>query len=602
MPKLALLSFVFSCLFVVPLFSDEEDKPVKAPAKKAEAVEEPREFEEVALELFRKKKLFDKRSYPELRKAFAYSFSLQEAYSLQEAWGSESEPFRKYMDEHPGIRELLFISINPGQGGDNVIEALKLMKQIWEKYPKQFEEYPSLAIAVSLVWDRPGGALHGSPVGQHKATEISQPADAMTNFYYCSHAERFMGDRVRHMPWEFLTLLVNHRTSLAERKWAVENYLAKRQGIGKIYGEVPYDHPMLSGSDPKLTGMECTLPNQRKYGGVCSCQADFATRTAKSIGVPAFDAGGEARFGGGHAWVMWFEIDNLSAQGMRCNLLSEGRYSDDHYYVGHTAEPWSSTSTTDRALGMKLFGIGRDTTAYRQSELILKAYRHIAAKEAFTPRQQLDFYAKTIDLNPFATEAWRGIAELARGGVLEKKDTNTLKKYFGLLFKTFAQHPDFTWEVFDDLISFEPWKKQRGENYGKLCSMYESAKRPDLALKARLHYARLLVEEDRIPDALKGMAGTCLMFPEEGAIIPGVLDQMDQLCKYHPEKSEANYRSMAAFYKAFLPKIPQKRGGSPSSYCMNMYERGIKVFEMVGETSAANHFKAELQKLRASGN
>ncbi len=579
----------------------EDAKPVKPLMQKTEAEETPREFEEVALELFQKKKLFDKKSYPELRKSYAYTFSLQQAYSIQEAWGSEIEPFRKYMDEHPAIRELLFLSIDTGQGGDNVIEALKLMKTIWEKYPKEFEAYPSLAIAVSLVWDRPRGALHGSPVGQHKAVNVSDPADALTNFYYYSHAERIMGDRIRYMPWEFLALLVNHKTSLAERKWAIENYLPKRAGIGKIYGEVPYDHPMLAGSDPKLTGQECTLANQLKLGGVCTCQADFATRTAKSVGVPAFCAGGEGRFGGGHAWVMWIEIENLSARGMRCSLKSEGRYFDDHYYVGHTDEPWSSQGTTDRNLAMKLYGIGIDTAAYRQAQLALKAYRYIAAKEAFTPRQQLDYYAKTIDLNPYATDAWRGMAELARGGELDKKDTNTLKKYFNLLFQAFAQHPDFTWEVFDDLISFEPWKKQRGENYAKLCALYEGAKRPDLACKARIHYARQLVVEERIPEALKGLAGTCLMFPQEGAIVPGILDEMDSLCKYDKEKMQANYQSMAAFYKAFLPKIPQKRGGSPSSYCMNMYERGIKVFETVGDASAANHFKNELQKLRASG-
>ena len=559
------------------------------------------EFDDVALDLYNKGRLLAKNSYPALRKAYADSFAKEHDAAIRQAWGGESEPFRKFMEENDPIREMFFLSINAERGSDNVPAALGLMKTIWEKYPKEFEAYPALAIAVSLVWDNPRGAIHSSPVGQHKALDPPNEADALANFYYYANVDKTMGDRIRFMPWEFLALLVNHKTPLSERQWALARYINRRKGIGQIYKEVPYDTRMYEKTgEPKLSGLPMTLQNAAIYGGVCSCQADFAARVAKSIGVPAYSVVGEGRHGGWHAWVMWVEIDEISATGMRCSLQSEGRYFDDNYYVGNTPDPPRSASVTDRTLAMKLYSIGKDATAYRLSLLALKAFDHIAAAESLTSSKRLDYLGKVIDVNPFAVDAWKRVAAMVRNDDIDKKDATTLKRFPNLLFRHMAPFPDFTWEVFDDLISYEPWKKQRGENYGKLCTFYETAKRPDLACKARIKYAKYLVEEDRIPEALKGLAVTCMMFPNEGAIIPNILNEMDRLCSLSPDRTESNQKAMAAFYKAFLPKIPQRRGKTPSSYCISVYERAIQVFDTVGDTTASSFYRGELRTLRAT--
>ena len=559
------------------------------------------EFDDVALDLYKKGRLFDKKLYPALRKAYAVSFAKEHDAVIRKAWGDESEPFRKFMEERDTIREMLFLSLNTEKGGDNVPAALGLMKTIWEKYPLEFETYPALAIAVSLVWDNPRGAIHSSPVGQHKALDPPEEADALANFYYYSNVDKTMGDRIRFMPWEFLALLVNHKTPLSERKWALSKYIGKRKGIGQIYKEVPYDTLMYTKKgEPQLSGLPMTLANQLLYGGVCSCQADFSARVAKSIGVPAYYVAGQNRHGEWHAWVMWIEIDEISAAGMKCSLQSEGRYFNDNYYVGNTPDPPRSVSVTDRELAMKLHSIGSDATAYRLSLLALKAFDRISATESLPATKQLDYLGKVIDVNPFAVDAWKRTAAMVRNDEIDKKDAGALKKYPNLLFRHMAAFPDFTWEVFDDLVSFEPWKKQRGENYGKLCAFYETAKRPDLACKARIQYAKYLVEEDRIAEALKGLAATCMMFPEEGTIIPDILDEMDRLCTLVPEKTNANRKAMAAFYKAFLPKIPQKRGKTPSPYCMTLYERGIKLFDDAGDTAAATQYRTDLRTLKMS--
>jgi len=559
------------------------------------------EFDDVALDLYKKGRLFTKNSYPALRKAYAVSFAKEHDAAIRKAWGDESEPFRKFMEERNAIREMFFLSINAERGGDNVLAALGLMKTIWEKYPQEFETYPALAIAISLVWDNPRGAIHSSPVGQHKAIDPPDEADALANFYYYSNVDKTMGDRIRFMPWEFLALLVNHTTPLSERKWAQTRYISKRKGIGQIYKTVPYDTLMYTKrGDPKLSGLPMTLSNQLIYGGVCSCQADFAARVAKSIGVPAYYVSGQNRHGEWHAWVMWIEIDDISASGMRCSLQSEGRYFNDNFYVGNTMDPPRSTSVTDRELAMKLYSVGIDATAYRLSLLTLKAFDRITATESLTTTKRLDYLGKVINVNPFAVDAWKRIATMVRDGEIDKKDATALKKYPNLLLQHMVAFPDFTWEVFDDLVSFESWKKQRGENYGKLCSFYEAAKRPDLACKARIKYAKYLVEDGRTPEALKGLAATCMMFPEEGTIIPDILDEMDRLCALVPEKNDVNRKAMATFYKTFLPKIPQKRGRTPSPYCMALYERAIKLFDEIGDAATATKYRTDLRTLKMS--
>lgn len=571
----------------------------RKPRKASKTALEKLGFDELMKELHAQKKLFDKKSYPLLRKAYAADFAKAHEDTIGNAWGDESAPFRKYMEEHATIREMFFLALDAGKDGDNITAAMNILEDIWKKYPQEFEAYPALAIAVALVWDQPHRAIHGPPIGQHQAVDPGDGADALDNFHFYSHAEKAMGDRVRYMPWEFLTLLVNHRTTMQERKWALEKYLARRANIGNIYGEVPYDYGAIKpGGIPKFKGNDYTLPNVLVYGGVCTCQADFSTRVAKSLGVPAYTAGGGDRFGGGHAWVMWIEIDAISATGMKCSIRSFGRYDGDHYYVGGTVDPALNRDVTDRALEMKLFAIGRDTTAYRLSRIIMQGYETLAKAEDFDARTRLEFLNKVIDLNPLSVEAWRTIAKMVRDGDFEKKDYARLAKCVNRMFRTFALNPDFTWELFDDLISFEQKQKVRGEYYGKLCTLYEAAKRPDLAIKARLKFARQLVEEDKVSEAFRGLAGTCLMFPDEGAILRPLLDEMDKLCLKNASDVEGNYRALAQFYVQFIPKLPKKRGSDPSSFCVEMYEKAITLFERLENPQAAAKFRAELRQIQ----
>lgn len=557
---------------------------------------------QLMLDLFEKKKLFDRKSFPEIRKVHAELTAEKFAEEIKTEWGDEDSGILKWMNDpkNIGYRELFFLVLDPKN--DDVPKVLRLMRQIYEKYPEKFAEFTELAIAVAVVWDNENG-IEGSPTGQHRSVPASKQLGALENFEFYStlpeKADKTVARMLKFFPVEFLCLVVNHRTPLKDRQWVYDSgYTEKRSKIGDVYGEVPYDGGMLKGEAPKLTGIEHTLPNQKLYGGVCSCQADFASRLGKTTAIPTFQAGGANKFGGAHAWVMYASIQDTYRAGFRFTFESTGRYLGDHYYVGGTVDPHLGRGTTDRELALKLSCIGRDQNAYYQTSLIMDAYATMADRLKWETKEKLDFLVSVINFYPGCTEAWRVIAIMARQGEFSTK--TDMKKYYSLLdsmFGTFSEFPDFTWTVFDDLTCFEAVRPRRGEFYGRLFRFYEDRERPDLACKARLRFAQYLAEDEKFGEAVRGLAGTCLMFPEEGNFLPEIVNQMEIYAKDIPQAQ----KYLVGFYEEFLPQIPQKRGSEVSSYCLSMYERGIKIFEANNAKQLEEQYKKAHADLKAQG-
>ncbi len=164
------------------------------------------------------------------------------------------------------------------------------------------------------------------------------------------------------------------------------------------------------------------------------------------------------------------------------------------------------------------------------------------------------------------------------------------------LFATFAKLPDFTWVVFDDLVSFQDLPKQRAALFGRLAAMYEQAGRPDLSCQARLKYAEYLVADGQQEEAIQGLTVSILLFPEEGNFVPKMLNKLEELCA----QVDGAEKHLVRFYQQFLPKIPQKRGKRPSPYCIRMHERGIQQFKKAGLEQLAQACEIQLAALRAS--
>lgn len=578
-----------------------EMQPRAEMVEKAPVVEEPAQVapspeehgRETVLKLHEARRLFHLAEYATLRKVFAERFAMRHEAEIRDAWGDDDEALSEWLDEHIDVKETFFTAIDPEV--DNVPAALGLFREMWKLSPEVLARYGNLAIATAVVWDQKGGVYD---YGRHqRRTQSTMPTGllgAIDNYKYIVQNERVMQGRGQFLPWEFLVYVVNHKTPVDERMWALQQYLPKRAMFGKCYSKVPYDSKLRDKEGASLKGHPYILPNILTYGGVCAMQADFASRVGMSLGVPSSYVSGKSRYGGSHAWVMWVELQAVNQKGIAFKLESHGRYRGDRFYTGSLKDPRTAKGITDRQLEMRLHTIGVNPLAKRQADMIMAVYPMLREHHQMDVTDQLAFLDQLIQLCPWNEAAWHAVADISREGLVTKSHTKMMMRIVNGLFVTFATFPDFTWEVFDDLITFQDLPKQRALLFGQLTALYEAAKRPDLSCKARLRYTDYLIEDGRTGEAIQGLAASILQFPAEGRYVPKMLDRMEALCA----EIEGAETQLLMFYSNFLPKIPKKRNKRPSSYCLAMHRRAIKRFSEAGQAVVAQQLEVELAKIR----
>lgn len=541
--------------------------------------------------------LTGKKDYLGVRKLFADYYEKQNEFMLTKLGEGDGAEFKKWLDEHVDFKEEFYTAIAPE---DDPAAAFKILQTLHQKFPTKLNDYAQLAIAIALTWDNQGNVDHYDD--HQRRTHSVMPGGmlgAVENFEYFIDTAGIMQGRAQFLPWEFLVYLVNHKTPRAEREWAAANYVPKRTMYGKCYADVPYDNEMLRTESRvcKLDGKDYSLPNIRQFGGVCAMQADFASRVGKSIGVPAEYVAGEAAGGELHAWVMWVEVKQVSRTSISFALESHGRYRGDKYYVGTLRDPQTGRGITDRELELRLQGVGLSPVAYHHAKLVMQAYPQLKEKLGLKPAQEIAFLNDVIDLCPGNEEAWKQVAQLARDGRIGADSNRQMTAMFDKLFRTFANFPDFTWKVFDDLVQYQKNPKQRNKYYERLVQMYEVGGRPDLACEARLRLSDYLMEENHTKEVIDGLAFTIKKFPDEGRYVPKLLDRLEQVCA----GVKGADQQLLRFYQEFIPLIPQKRGNDPSPYCMRMLERAIDKFKTAGQAQQAQAYATQLATLKASG-
>ena len=442
-----------------------------------------------------------------------------------------------------------------------------------------------------MVWDREEGAIHGSPVDSAVPPAPSFQLDGLGNFQYYVESPPAINNRVRCLPWEFLVFVVNHRTTLPERKWAQLMYLPNQTMIGNCYGQVPYDGDTLKGELAKIAGKVYHLPNLYYYGGVCRHQADYAARVAKSLGVPAFAAGAATNLGEGHAWVMWTELGPVTRTGFHFSLESCGRYGDK-FYVGGLSDPHTGLPTTHRQVELRLHTVAHDPLAKRQADLVMQAYPVLREKLALDLPQQLSFLGRIAKLCPGNEDVWKTLARLSREGRITKAHHKIMEKVLDVLFLTFRNCPDFTWDLFDDMVFFEDRPLRKADLYARLGGMYEQAKRVDLSCKARLKQAEILASSGQPKEAAASLAATILLFPDEGRYVPQLLDKLEDLCR----GSKTGQQQLVLFYRQFLPKIPKNDG--KNEYGVAMFKRATECFHNAGQEQLAQACRMQLKLMQ----
>jgi hypothetical protein len=540
-------------------------------------------------------KAFTRGEYKYVRAAFTRYFEARQGPGLKAALGADADPLFAWLDKNPEVKEVLFTAIDPD--ADDPAKALAVFGELWKAEPEAVKKNQELAVAAALVWGDPRAVYDYR--GHQVRTRSRLPdgvarVGAADNFKYVLERQARLKGPHLQLPWEFLVHVVNHRTPIDERDWAVARYLKQRSGIGTIYKEVEYDTVMLETQSKvcKLNDKPYTLESIRENGGVCAMQADFAARVAKSLLVPAEFVGGEGNSGVLHAWVMWAEVRAVNKDAVAFTLESYGRYNIDQYYVGTLLDPRTGKSVTDRELERRLTAVGNAPHSSRHADLLMRAYPIVRDAKQYTTRQQLAYLNKVLAVYPMCGEAWVELAALHRDGKLT--DASEAARLVDRAVTAFAKFPDFSWQVVPDLLAAQKDRLYRTQTFVKLATAYEALGRPDLACEARLKLVEYQTEAKEHRKAFDGLAFTVRKFPDEGRYVPKMVAKMQDVA----QDIKGGPDLMAKFWLDLLPKVPARRGTDVSAYCVKLHEQAAAYLRENNHAREAALVEQNLTKVR----
>jgi len=454
-----------------------------------------------------------------------------------------------WLKANPDARKAFWLALNSHY--DDIKQAIRIFDTLRKENPKKILKYYHLAIAIAVVWDTPDAitssrwtCIWGYKNGQFKSL---LGFEEVFNYFTNPKYQKYFVFKPDQLRWPLMTHLVDLDIDQTQLEWALKNYNSKKRVIHRTYRDVKYDYQKLSSKKPNMGSAEYTLQNILKYGGICGDQSHFASRIAKSFGIPSMKVSGEGRHGGsGHAWAGY-----LIAKKGRPLLEFTGRYRGDYYYTGDVFDPQTRTMGLERFVAMMYDGASSNYEKYIDS---LALSRIAGNLKKSSPELSLKLTQEALKLNSYCGPAWILLMDHVSNGTADKKVGT---KWFNVMVKKLMGHPDMTIICFKTLLTCVPEDdiKTRQKYYNTLFLLYQ--KRPDLQIRLRTMQCQELSGGDQALLGLNLAVKTCIANGKEGALILPLVKQCIDIAK--AKKLEDKVRP-------YLKKIkfPQKRGNKTS--------------------------------------
>ena len=241
---------------------------------------------------------------------------------------------------NPALSEEFFQLLLPV---DNPAEVLAILQKIHRQDAALFGNYPSLALAIAVVYDVPPSPVW--PHGQVNATALPRKFPAPEKvFAYFARLDRTNGtlQKLGRLPAEELKFLVDLVAPFSELDWARKNVPPGLADLGNAYTMVKYRKDRIAANQFFWPGAGYTLPTILEQGGICVDQAYFASLAGKAKGIPTILFLG-AGLDGRHAWFGYLDA-NQQWQ------LDCGRFADQKYVVGLAFDPQTWGNINDHEL------------------------------------------------------------------------------------------------------------------------------------------------------------------------------------------------------------------------------------------------------------
>jgi hypothetical protein len=448
--------------------------------------------------------------------------------AIEELTSAQKETL-KWLAAQPHLMPTLMSAVYRRDSPEQVIEILDLLRK---QQPERLDEYPDLATAMVVVWDKP---LAPDANGRTVTYDDDRPA---VLFNYFTNPRNQMRFDLKSMPWQLDTHIVDMRISEDEIPWAAERY-RNNYSIADLYFEVNYDdRNFYNGDEKKIAAHAYTLQNILQYGGVCVEQAYFAEQIAKTLGIPSCTC--TSRGGGAgqaaHAWLGLLTQQN----GKAAWNFDEGRYKEDLFWSANIVDPQTHGTLTDADVGL-LAELQNVSPATRQvSALELKLADLLPA-----PRR-VDLYLREIEICPGNRSAWVALDNLGAKLQLTPAQTDT----FGRDVDRFLtqSYPDFACQMLVHLVSGEPAPDQVN-SLDVIAQKFPQ--RPDLKARVRLIQADLLLSRHQDEIAMRALTDVLTNDLNAGPIIQSALQRVDKLMRQYN-----NLPGLANIYSNVWGKLP----------------------------------------------
>ncbi len=226
------------------------------------------------------------------------------------------------------------------QSVDNPGEVLSILQRLHGANPARFADYPSLAIAIAVVYDVPPPPSW--PHGQVSATALPRqlPAaeEAFAYWTNLDHANLTL-QHLRRLPASELKFIVDEIAPFGDLDWARRSVAVGLPDMAKAYDLIRYRKDRWDRKAFMWDQPDYHLSTILGQGGICVDQAYFAAVSGKAKGVPTIIFLGQG-LDGRHAWFGYLD-------GQQKWQLDCGRYAEQRLDVGIAYDPQTWGTITD---------------------------------------------------------------------------------------------------------------------------------------------------------------------------------------------------------------------------------------------------------------
>jgi hypothetical protein len=252
-----------------------------------------------------------------------------------------SPELQVWLLSNEGFSEEFFSNL---KGVDHIPNALTILNTLYRRDPAKFARYPSLALAIALVYDVPPPPWwpHFQVTPEALPRKLQKPEDTFDRLT----REDALGHtyfRLSHLRAEELKFVVDNAAPSPELMWSEENVTCGLDEFEQAYLMINYRMDRATNySLASWAGQPYTLQAIKAQGGICVDQAYFATEAGKARGVPTLLFSGQGH-DSRHAWFGYLD----SGHKWR---LDAGRYAEQRFVTGNALDPQTWLNMSDHDL------------------------------------------------------------------------------------------------------------------------------------------------------------------------------------------------------------------------------------------------------------